>query len=342
LNIKEVARRAGVSIATVSRVINNTTPVSENVRKRVEEIINETGYRPNSLAKELQNHKTNTIGVIISVAVLDVTSLGTTINAITDVLKAKGYSIMLANSRFDSKEELDYFKIFQEKRVDGILYFAVNFTEEHYWFLKKYPIPIVMIGQENELLDFPCVLHDNYYAAKLATEYLIQMGHKKIGYIGIPEYDAAAGKERRKGFEVAMRLNNIEINPHYLAEGNFSIESGYASMKHILVQSVVKPTAVFAATDFMALGAMHYLTEKGYTVPEDMSIIGFDDVDVAPYLNPPLTTIHSDNHAVGRQAATLLLQILEEGGPGIKKFVANYELIERKSVKNLIIDNCTK
>jgi LacI family sucrose operon transcriptional repressor len=335
LNIKEVARRAGVSIATVSRVINNTTPVSEAVKKRVEDIINETGYRPNSLAKELQNHKTNTIGVIISVAVLDINSLGSTINAITDILKCKGYSIMLANSRFDSKEELDYFKVFQEKRVDGILYFAVNFTEEHYYLLKKYPIPIVMIGQENEFLDFPCVLHDNYHAAKHITEYLIQMGHKEIGYIGLPEYDAAAGKERRKGFETAMRLNNLQINPAYVSEGDFSIESGYTGMKTIIEQSVVKPSAVFASTDFMALGAMHYLSEIGYRIPDDISIVGFDDVDVAAYLNPPLTTIHSDNNAAGRQAATLLLQILEKEDSGIKKFIANYELKIRKSVKDL-------
>lgn len=335
LNIKEVARRAGVSIATVSRVINNTTPVSPEVRKRVEDIIDETGYRPNSLAKELQNNKTNTIGVMISVEVLDVTSLGNTINAITDVLKGKGYSIMLANSRFNTKEELDYFKIFQEKRVDGILYFAVSFTEEHYNLLKKYPVPIVMIGQENEYLDFPCVLHDNYYAAKHATEYLIKMGHERIGYIGLPEYDAAAGKERRKGFEVAMKLNGKSINPQYLSEGNFSIESGYEGMKTILDQSEVMPTAIFAATDFMALGAMHYLSEMGYSVPNDISIVGFDDVDVAAFLNPPLTTIHSDNDAVGRQAALLLLQILENEGPVIKKFVANYELKLRKSVKKL-------
>lgn len=336
MNIKEVARRAGVSIATVSRVINHTTPVSDDVRKRVEDIINETGYRPNSLAKELQNNKTNTIGVIMSVGVLAITSLGNTINAITDELKDKGYSIMLANSRFDSKDELDFFKVFQEKRVDGILYFAVNFTEEHYLLLKKYPVPIVMIGQENEYLDFPCVLHDNYHAAKHITEYLIQMGHERIGYIGLPDYDAAAGKERRKGFEAALRFNRIEVLPQYLSEGDFSIESGYNSMKSIFENNMIKPTAVFAATDFMALGALHYLTEMGYKVPDDFSIVGFDDVDVAAYLNPPLTTIRSDNVAVGRQAAKLLLQILEKGEPEIKKFTANYDLKIRNSVKSLI------
>lgn len=335
MNIKEVARRAGVSIATVSRVINNTAAVSPALRKRVEDIIDETGYRPNALAKELQSNKTNTIGVLISVEVLDLTSLGSTINAITDVLKKKGYNLMLANSRFDQKEELDYFKVFQEKRVDGILYFAVSFTEDHYNMLKKYPIPIVMIGQENDRLNLPCILQDNYNAAMEATEYLIKMGHVDIGYIGLPEYDAAAGQERRKGFKAAMKSHNLEINPDFLDEGDFSIESGYNSMKRILNRSNKRPTAIFAATDFMALGAIHYLSELGLTVPDDISIIGFDDVDVAAFLNPPLTTIHSDNHTVGRQAAELLLQIIENQEIQSRRFVAGYELMVRKSVKDI-------
>ncbi len=335
LNIKEVARRAGVSIATVSRVINNTAPVSPKLRKKVEDIIEETGYRPNALAKELQSNKTNTIGVLISVEVLDLTSLGSTINAITDVLRKKGYNLMLANSRFDQKEELDYFKVFQEKRVDGILYFAVSFTDDHYIMLKKYPIPIVMIGQENDRLNLPCILQDNYNAAMDATKYLIEMGHVDIGYIGLPEYDAAAGLERRRGFEAAMKASNLTINPDFLDEGDFSIESGYNSMKRIIKRTDRRLTAIFAATDFMALGAIHYLHEIGLTVPDHISIIGFDDVDVAAYINPPLTTIHSDNDTVGRQAAELLLQIIEKQEIPYSKFVAGYKLMLRKSVKDI-------
>lgn len=336
MNIKDIARLSDVSISTVSRVINGTAKVNEDVRLRVEAVINETGYRPNSLAKELQRNRTNTIGVLISVAVLGVNSLGGTINVISDVLKKNGYTMMFANSRFDLQEEIDYFNVFQEKRVDGILYFAVNFTQEHYQLLKNYPIPIVMIGQENPFLDFPCVLHDNYHAAKSATEYLIRQGHRHIGFIGLPEYDAAAGIERKRGFETAMHLNKLEINPGFMSVGDFSIESGYHAMKHIIENNHRLPTAVFASTDFMAMGAMHYLFEKGFKVPEDISIMGFDDVDIAAVYNPPLTTIHSDTNAIGQQAADLLLTILNKEEPKIKKYTANYELKERKSVRKLV------
>lgn len=337
MNIKEVAKRAGVSISTVSRVINNTTFVSEDVRERVEKIVQETGYRPNSLAKELQRNKTNTIGIIMSVEVLELSSLGRTINAISDLLRSNGYHIMLANSRFNLQEEVENFITFQEKRVDGILYFAVNFAKEHYELLKNYPIPIVMIGQENKYLDFPCVLHDDYHAAKGATEYLIEMGHQRIGFIGLPNFDAAAGLTRKNGFETALAIHGYKLQPSYIATGDFSIKSGYDGMKQIIEGSEVPPTAVFATTDYMAMGAMHYLNEKGYKIPEDISVIGFDDVDVAAVFNPPLTTIHSDHRAVGQQAAKLLLDILGHEVIPIKKYVVGYELKERASVKNLKI-----
>lgn len=333
MNIKEVARRAGVSISTVSRVINNTTFVSEDVRERVEKIISETGYRPNSLAKELQRNKTNTIGIIMSVEVLELSSIGRTINAISDILKENGYHIMLANSRFNLQEEIENFITFQEKRVDGILYFAANFAKEHYDLLKNYPIPIVIIGQENKYLDFPCVLHDDYYAAKAATEYLIENGHRHIGFIGSPSFDAAVGLTRKNGFETAMNIHGLTLQPNFMASGDFSIKSGYEAMLQIVENSEVPPTAVFATTDYMAMGAMHYLREKGYRVPEDISIIGFDDVDVAAVYNPPLTTIHSDYSAVGQQATRLLLDILHQEDISIKKYVVGYELKERASVK---------
>lgn len=335
MNIKEVAKRAGVSIATVSRVINNTAKVSDGVRTRVEEVIRETAFVPNSLAKELQKNRTNTIGIILSVQLLNINSLGSTINSISDLLKKKGYIIMLANSRFDIDEELEYFKTYQKKRVDGILYFAVSFTQKHYDLLQNYPIPIVLIGQENRLLDIPCVLHDNFHGAKEATSHLIEMGHRRIAFIGLPHYDEAASIERRGGYETAMNLNKIPINPDYIATGDFSIQSGYNCIGEILKRSQIPPTALFASTDFMAIGAMHYLFEHGYRVPEDISIVGFDDVEISSFLNPPLTTIHTDNDSVGYQAANLLLDVLEGKEPHVKKFIANYKLMERGSVKRI-------
>ncbi|MBN2221416.1 MAG: LacI family DNA-binding transcriptional regulator, partial [Vallitaleaceae bacterium] len=149
MNIKEVARQAGVSISTVSRVINHTAKVSPDVKERVEAVIRANNYRPNVLARQLQQNRTNTIGVIMSVEELNMNSLSEAVNSIGDELKTLGYSMLFVNSRFHSEEELEFFHLFQEKRVDGILYFAAGFTPRHYEILENYPIPIVMIGQEN-------------------------------------------------------------------------------------------------------------------------------------------------------------------------------------------------
>lgn len=335
MNIKEIAKRANVSISTVSRVINDTAKVSKEARERVEIVLKETNYRPNSLARELQQKKTNTIGVLMSAEELNVSSLSESINAIADVLKEHGYNMMLANSRFHSDEEFDFFNAFQEKRVDGILYFASNFTDKHYEILKNYPIPIVMIGQQYRHLDIPYVIHDDFSAARSATEYLIQKGHVDIGFIGCPAYDEAVGVERRKGFQAALDFNKIKVNEDYIAIGDFSLISGYKAMKIINEANTKLPTAIFAATDYMAIGAMSYLFEIGIKVPEDISFIGFDNVNVAEFYNPPLTTIHSDKKTVGNKAATLLLSILNNEEPDIKKYIASYELIERQSVKDM-------
>jgi LacI family transcriptional regulator, sucrose operon repressor len=236
MNIKEIARRAEVSISTVSRVINNTAKVSEEARKRVEAVLEETGYRPNSLARELQQNKTNTIGLLMSAGELGMSSLSIAINAITDVLKEKGYNLMLANARFSTDEELNFFRVFQEKRVDGILYFATEITAQHERLLNNYPIPIVVIGQKADNLSYPSVIHNDYQGAMAATQYLLQMGHRQLGYIGVALTDEAVGFERHRGYEAALVENGLEPKQMSYAEGDFSMESGYQAMKGFIEQ----------------------------------------------------------------------------------------------------------
>lgn len=334
MNIKDIAKASGVSIATVSRVINNTAKVNDETRMRVEEAIKNANYRPNSLARELQQRKTNTIGVILSVAQLSDFAVSDALNAIADVLNSNGYNMMIVNSRFHPDEEIEFFHTFQEKRVDGILYFASTFTENHHRVLENYPIPIVIIGQEYTKLNIPCAVFDDYNAAKKATEYLISKGHSRIGYIGCPMYDYATGVERKRGFEVAMTTNGLTIDEKMQALGNFSLESGYKSMKMIHESNDELPTAVFAATDYMAMGAMHYLKENNIKVPEQVSVIGFDDVSVSEYYNPALTTIRTDKKAIGQIAAVNLLRLIKKEDLETSKTVVSFNLIERNSVIN--------
>lgn len=338
MNIKEVAKRANVSISTVSRVINNTAKVSVEARERVEKVIKDTSYRPNSLARELQQKRTNTIGIIMSAYDFDSTSIGQSINAITDILKSEGYNIMLGNSRFHEDEEFEFLRVFQEKRVDGILYFASRFSQKHYDVLENYPIPIVMIGQKYKEIDIPYVVHDDYNGAKLATEYVINKGHRKIGYIGCPLSDVAAGLMRYNGYESALYEHGIAKNLNYEIEGDFTLESGYKAASQLFSKAVEKPTAIVAMTDFMAMGTMRYLNEQGINVPEDVSVIGFDDVNVSAFYNPPLTTIRTDKEGAGLKASELLLKILKKESDFNRHITVGYELIERNSVKSISKD----
>jgi len=335
MNIKEVARRANVSISTVSRVINNTAKVSPDARARVEKVLKETKYRPNSLARELQQKRTNTIGILMSAYDFDSSSIGKSINAITDILKSEGYNIMLGNSRFHEDEEFEFLRVFQEKRVDGILYFASSFSDKHKEILEDYPIPIVMVGQKYDEIDIPYVIYDDYNGAKTATEYIIKQGHQKIGYIGCPLYDTAAGVMRKKGYEDAFREAGINNDIGYEIEGDFTLESGYKAAKELFSRNISKPSALVVATDFMAMGTIRYLTEQGLNVPNDISVIGFDDINVSAYYNPPLTTIRTDKEDAGIQASNLLLSILRKESVTKTHVTVGYELIKRNSVKSI-------
>lgn len=335
MNIKDIAKEAGVSISTVSRVINGTAKVNDDTRIRVEAAIERHNYRPNALARNLLQKKTNTIGVLISVQQLNMSSISETINAISDVLNGSGYRIMLANSRFQSDEEINFFHVFQEKRVDGILYFASGFTANHLETLKDYPIPIVTIGQQLPQLNLPHVIHDDYYAAYTATEYLIRQGHRDIAYIACPSYDESAGNVRRSGYENALRAYDIPVQNDYIVQGDFTMESGYKAAEDLINNNQKRPTAIFGSTDYMAIGAIRYLLDQGIQIPEQVSVMGFDDVNIAKFFNPRLTTIHTDKVSVGRVAANTLLKIMNDESLDVKKYVADYNLIERESVRKI-------
>lgn len=335
MTIKDIAKLAGVSISTVSRVINNSAKVKKEVRERIESIIEETGYRPNSLARELLKNKTNTIGVILPR--IDLEIFAGAVEGITKQLNEAGYHILLANTREKTEEELEYFKVFQEKRVDGVLWFATGITEEHKKILDKVNYPLVLVGQESKLLDYPCVIYDNYNAARMAVDYLIKLGHRKIGFVGVPEFDEAIGKKRKEGYLNAMQEANLEINENWLSEGTFEYTSGNEAVKKILKDKENLPTAIFAATDRLAVGVMHYLLGAGYKIPEDISVIGIDNLRVSRIYTPELSTISYDYFTSGIYAANLILDRVEKRKSSMRKVVMDYTLEIRSSTKKIKI-----
>ncbi len=333
LTMKDIAEKAGVSIATVSRVLNNTKPVSSELRKKVLDIVQKTGYKPNALARSLIKQRTGTIGVIIPD--MDNETFADLIKGIELITDKNDYVILVTNTRGEVKKELEMFNLFEEKRLDGIIFSGVALTEKHIEFFDKYEIPTVVVGQTFNKLDFPSVTIDNFQAAFDVTQYLINLGHKNIGMIRGPLYDMQAGKERLMGYKTALRENEYPVNKKYITQGDFTISSGYEAMGEIW-RNELKPTAIFSASDKMAIGALNYCLDHGLDVPEDISIAGFDNMELATAVRPALTTIHQDQVEKGIKTAEILLDLIKKEEEESYNIQLPYTLIERDSTCEII------
>ncbi|WP_077620003.1 LacI family DNA-binding transcriptional regulator [Bacillus sinesaloumensis] len=327
VTMKEIARLANVSSATVSRVLNNSGYVSDDVRKRILKIIDETGYIPSEHAKALRTKQSNVIGVILPK--LSTETASRLVNGISEELAEHGYQILLTNTNLDPKKEIEYLKLLKSKQVDGIILLATNRGEELQDEIKKLRIPFVATGQE--LQGVPSVINNNFQAAKDITQLLIDKGHQKVAFIGVDEADYEVGYKRKAGYLDALEENAIDVVDQWIQKGEFSIESGYQMAKEVFEQSSEKPTAIVAVTDRLAIGAMEYLKEQGLHIPNDVAITGMGASDLSKYVVPTLTTVDLLSEYTGAEAAKTLLQILQEGTSSEKKQI-DYRLIIRDSI----------
>lgn len=327
MTIKEIAKLANVSTSTISRVVNNSGYVKKDVREKIELLIEETGYRPNAHAKALLQNKSNTIGVILPK--VNSSSSGDTVAGIDDFFSSNGYSIILGNSNHSIEKELELFRLFQEKRVDGIILMATELTKGHQEFIKKSGIPTVILGQES-LDSTPCVVFDDEFAARELTEYLTSKVKKDIAFIGVGEYDIAVGKKRKNGFLSVLKEKDIKIDENFIKQGDFTVESGYRTCKAIF--ETRKPKAIFAVTDKMAIGAMRYLFEKGLRVPQDISIVGMGGTDLGKYYHPVITTCKYNYNNLGYEGAKLLFEIIEKSLIKTRKITLSHEIIKGETL----------
>lgn len=328
MTIKELAKLAGVSPSTISRVVNNSDYVKAEVREKVEKLIEETGYRPNAFAKALIQNKSHTIGVILPK--INSSSSGDTIAGIDEFISEKGYSLILGNTNHSVEKELEFFKVFQEKMVDGIILLATELNKKHRELIKICGIPTVILGQES-LDSTPCVVFDEKVAAREITEHLIETGRKKIAFIGVGEYDVAVGKKRKEGFLSIIKEYDIKEIESYFATGDFSVDSGYNACKEIFEKSAEKPNAILAVTDKMAIGAIEYLYEQNLKVPEDIIVAGMGGNYLSRFFHPKLTTAKYDYKNLGYEGAKLLYSIIDDKKMRTRKIVMNHELIIRES-----------
>jgi LacI family transcriptional regulator len=334
--IYEIAKIAGVSPTTVSKVINNYPDVSDKTRARIQKILNEKNFLPNSQAQFLSTKRTWTLGIVY----FENLGVGLSHSFFSGVIEAfkkqadkHGYSLLFGskNDRLKNDTFLEYFKY---RCVDGIAIICTDPKDKETLELIESDFPIVVIDMINK--NIATVTSDNLEGCYLAIKYLYDLGHRKIAHItGGRKSDNWASVIRRKGYEKAMKKFDLEIIDGYVADGvNFDVSGGYTAMKHLLKLKEI-PTAVFAAADKIAIGAIDALKEEGLSVPEDISIIGYDDIELARYITPKLTTIRQNSKEIGKTAVDLLVkQINEKAKLKINKIIP-VELMKRDSCKKI-------
>jgi len=330
ITIKEIARQAEMSTSTVSLALRNSDRVTRESKKRVLAIAKKLGYRRNYAAAALRTGKSNTIGIVSS----DITQpfSGKMIRAVEQEVSKRNYHFLLFDIRNTGEGDEFYLELYRQRRIDGLLFLVSSndIDDKGIINLMENDIPVVLTEREVSGADVPCVLIDNFAVAMQATNHLMKCGSKKIVHIAGPDKFFIA-EERIRGYLAALK--NTGINKSVVTAQGLGLKDGYQAMLHLLENSNERPDAVFAFNDMLAFGAIKAIRDKGLRVPEDIAIVGFDDIPMASFFEPPLTTVHQPVVEMSTVGVEILLNILEGTVPAdySKKTVLEPELIVRKS-----------
>ncbi|AXU95344.1 transcriptional repressor PurR [Erwinia persicina] len=328
--IKDVAKRAGVSTTTVSHVINKTRFVAEETREAVWAAIKELHYSPSAVARSLKVNHTKTIGLLATSS--EAPYFAEIIEAIENRCFAKGYTLILGNAHNDLQKQQAYLSMMAQKRVDGLLVMCSEYPDTLIAMLEdNRNIPMVVMDWGESRGDFTDTVLDNAFeGGYLAGRYLIERGHRDIG--AIPgQLERNTGGGRHAGFLKALAEAGITLRDEWLVQGDFEPESGYRAMQQILSQKQ-RPTAIFCGGDIMAMGAICAADEMGLRVPQDISVIGYDNVRNARYFTPALTTVHQPKERLGETAFDMLLDRITSKREEQQTIEVHPSLIERHSV----------
>ena len=325
-SIKDIARTAAVSNSTVSRALRNSPLVNPETGERIRRIAESEGYRPSAAARSLVTRRTNTIGVVVT-NISDPFVAGV-VSGIEDAAEASGFSVFLANSNAEPAREKRVVRSFEERRVDGIIVTSSRVGALHVPMLSRMEVPIVLLNNQHPSEGAYSVMIDNEGGSYAAAKHLIQLGHKRIGYLG-DSNGHQSDTERLTGYIRALEAARLEFDASLVAKGDGKPEGARVALAKLLALAD-PPTAVFCYNDMSALGAMHEARAAGLRIPEDLSLVGFDDLYISQYLNPPLTTVRQPMAGMGRLAAETLLRLLaKHESPQVLKVPG--ELIVRES-----------
>lgn len=330
--IRDVAKAAGVSKATVSRVVTGNAFVSPEIVKRVNQVIKTLDYRPNSMAQSLATRRSNAIGMVVSE--MDSPYFGIMMGAVEQTIEGRGMHLMVVSDHQQRQRELGAIKFLLQRHCDGLVVHADALNDAELETLcQGTSTPIVFINRRVEALKQHCIYSDDTLGGRLAVRHLASQGHQYIGCItgALPLHES---QERLTGYRSGMNEAGLAIKSDWIVESNFHIEGG-ASAIHQLLERCPEVTAVFVQNDQMAAGVLDACRARGMDLPRDLSVVGFDDLEWARYLHPRLTTIRQPVYAMGMAAGNLLLRLL--GRETVETELINCfqpELVERESVSS--------
>lgn len=325
--IKDIAKAAGVTPGVVSRALNNKPGVKQSTRERILKIAQEMRYYPNTAARSLVTRRTDAIGVVM--ADISEPYYSQTIKGMEYAAINAGVTLLFSNS-YEYVEQTDVLrKMVLGNRVDGLVIMGSNIEEKRFvTSLLEQDIPFVLVERNFPDPNVNCVWVDNTLGAYMATKLLIDKGHRKIGHIaGRVQFQVAL--DRIKGYRQALEEAGIEFSEDIIVPGDFVTQGGYQAMKQLLPKEC---TAVFCANDAMAYGALQAIAEAGLQVPDDIAVIGFDDLEFSALTNPPLTTVHQPRYEIGRKSMEILLSVLQKKEPNGIKVCFDPKIIVRRSV----------
>ena len=330
--IKDIARMANVSHTTVSRALNNKSRIKNETKERILSIARGLNYQPNFIARSLVMNRTKTLGLVITnIANPFYTELAQGIEA---TARGLGYNIIFCSTHSDLSTEKHYIDMLRSKGVDGIIFSSAHMGDPNIIALAEEAFPVVLVNRRTyhpvvrEKVDYVGI--DNILGGFLAVEHLVRLGHRRIGVIG-GSSESSVGFERLEGGKKALSSYGLEVKTDYILEGDFLKGSGYQGGKQFLRMSE-PPTAIFAANDYMALGTYQAIVEEGQRVPEDIALIGFNDIEFTSMIGIELTTIGQKKYEMGAVAVKTLVERIEGGEVGSpREIILEPELIIRKT-----------
>jgi len=325
--IKDVAQHAQVSVATVSHVINDTRFVSEATRVRVQEAIEALRYVPSALARSLKSNRTHTVGMMIPNS--SNPYFAEIIRGIEDTFYEAGFNVILCNSDDDPIKQGNYVRLLTEKQVDGLIVMSSGSDVELLDTLRAARMPQVVVDREIDDLAADLVEVNHEAGGFLATQHLLKLGHRRIGCIAGP-LGLSSARERVQGYRRALGEAGVTVDDRLIRGADFTSAGGLAAMTSLL-DSARRPTAVFASNDLMAIGAICAAAQRGLRIPQDVSVVGFDDIALAAHSNPPLTSVVQPKHQTGQLAAQLLLERIADPSRALQRTILQPSLLVRQS-----------